>query len=66
MTMMMVKTMVRTTTGDIPRAGETQEAARSVRERVLAPEQTQALRLVRRRNSFLPQSARPRQKNPQA
>jgi hypothetical protein len=55
-----------TKAGDIPRAGETREAAQSVRERAPAPEQTQARRLARRRNSFLQRQGQPMQKNPQA
>jgi hypothetical protein len=61
--MTMASVMVRRKAGDIPHAGETQEAARSVPER--APEQTQLLPVARRRNSFLQRQAQPIQKNPQ-
>jgi hypothetical protein len=63
---MMVTMMVMTKTGDILRAGETQEAARSVLERAPAPEQTQVLPLARRRNASPRQPARRTRKNPQA
>jgi hypothetical protein len=66
MTMMTTGMMVTAKTSDIPRAGETQEAARSVRERAPSLEQTQARRLARRRNASPPQPVRRTQKNPQA
>jgi hypothetical protein len=65
MTTRMMVTTKKAKSADIPRVAETQaarEAARSVRERAPAPEQTQAVLLARRRNA----SPRPAQKNPQA